>query len=124
LQGSVEVQRAGSKSWTQVKRLDTSLCAGDRLRTGTSSRAALFLQPETLVRVDQNTTITLNQLNEGDRSRVFACRTCGGSDERQVLWGGLLHHALPKEIQGQTPHMNAAVEGTEFMVGLSSDRRN
>ena len=61
LQGTVEVQRAGTANWLGVRRLDTSICAGDRLQTASSSRAALFVQPETLVRVDQNTTITLRQ---------------------------------------------------------------
>ena len=77
LQGSVELQRAGGKDWEPVKRLDTSLCAGDRLRTDALSRAALFVQPETFVRVDQNTTITLNQSNDEIEVEFFACRARG-----------------------------------------------
>lgn len=64
LQGNVAIQRAGTPAWLKVSRLDTSLCAGDRLRTEALSRAALFVQPETLVRVDQNTTISLGQTTD------------------------------------------------------------
>ena len=39
LQGNVEVQRAGTANWLKVSRLDTSICAGDRLRTDALSRA-------------------------------------------------------------------------------------
>jgi hypothetical protein len=60
IQGALEVQRAGTNAWLQIKRLDTSVCPGDRLRTGPLARAALFVEPETLVRVDRNTTIALS----------------------------------------------------------------
>src|SRR3954471_13081909 len=60
IQGSVELLRSGSNEWAKVARLDTSICPGDRVRTGARSRAALFVQPETLVRVDQNTSVVLS----------------------------------------------------------------
>ena len=63
IQGAVEVQRAGQGS-SAITRLDTPLCEGDRLRTGALSRAALISQPETLVRVDQNTSISVSQTTE------------------------------------------------------------
>src|SRR6185295_19108266 len=62
IQGSVEVLRSGSNGWTRVAKLDTSICDGDRVRTGPQSRAALFIQPETLVRVDQNTSVIVSKL--------------------------------------------------------------
>src|SRR5512139_3789308 len=62
IQGTVEVRRrAGAGDWLPVNRLDTSICAGDLLRTGPAARAAIYVQPETLVRVDRNTTIALTQ---------------------------------------------------------------
>src|SRR6266481_9702093 len=64
IQGSIELLRARQNDWSKVTRLDTPLCEGDRLRTGALSRAALFIQPETLVRVDQNTSISVSQTAE------------------------------------------------------------
>src|SRR5689334_515437 len=46
IQGTVEVLRSGSNDWARVAKLDTSVCPGDRIRTGPQSRAALFVQPE------------------------------------------------------------------------------
>jgi hypothetical protein len=64
IQGSIDVLRARQNDWSRVTRLDTPLCEGDRLRTGALSRAALFVQPETLLRVDQNTSIAISQTPE------------------------------------------------------------
>lgn len=121
LQGTVELQRAGTGNWLGLRRLDTSICASDRLRTAPSSRAALFVQPETLVRVDQNTLLTLQQSTDeisvefstDEVSRV----ACSG----QSCGAGYFITRFPKKFKVKTPHVNAAVEGTEFMVELSSE---
>ena len=121
IQGRVEVQRAGAGAWLQVKRLDTSVCPGDRLRTGAQSRAALFVQPETLVRVDQDTTIALSATtaeilveffqDDADQSRLDA-HSCGA---------GYFITRFPKKFKVSATHLNAAVEGTEFQVALRCD---
>ena len=121
LQGSVEIQRAGSKSWIPVQRLDTSLCAGDRLRTGALSRAALFLQPETLVRIDQNTTITLNLSNEEIEVEFFGAELAAEAMNAKSFGAAYFITRFPKKFKVKTPHVNAAVEGTEFMVELTRD---
>src|SRR5262245_50751016 len=58
-QGAVEVQRAGQKHWTPVGRRDVPICQGDRLRVGPLSRALFMIGPEIIVRVDQNTTLSV-----------------------------------------------------------------
>ncbi len=121
LQGSVEIQRAGSKRWIPVQRLDTSLCPGNRLRTGALSRAALFLQPETLVRIDQNTTITLNQSDEEIEVEFFGAELAAESMNAKSFGAAYFITRFPKKFKVKTPHVNAAVEGTEFMVELNSD---
>ena len=57
IQCNIEVLRSGSNEWARIARLDTSVCTGDRLRSGPQSRAALFVQPETLVRVDRKSVV-------------------------------------------------------------------
>jgi hypothetical protein len=61
LQGDVQVQRGGAGAWSSVRQLDTAVSAGDRVRVASHSRAALFVQPETQVRQDHNTTNSLRQ---------------------------------------------------------------
>src|SRR5258705_539034 len=118
IQGSVELLRARQNDWSKVTRLDTSLCEGDKLRTGALSRAALFIQPETLVRLDQNTSIsvsltadkTLVEFTQEDVvATSTAAHTCGA---------GYFITRFSRKLRVNTPHLNAAVEGTEFLVAM------
>jgi tetratricopeptide (TPR) repeat protein len=123
IQGSVELLRSGSNQWTKVARLDTSICPGDRVRTGALSRAALFVQPETLVRVDQNTSVIVSQL--ADETSKTAGETLVEFTQEQVVAVSATAHAcgagyfitrFPRKFKVKTPHLSAAVEGTEFLV--------
>src|SRR6185503_2287519 len=121
LQGNVEIQRAEEKEWAAVKRLDTALCADDRLRTDEQSRALVSLQPETTVRVDQNTVIRLKQSNEEIEVEFFGAELAEGLRNAQPRGAGYFITRFPKKFKVTTPHMNAAVEGTEFMVQITPD---
>jgi len=121
LQGNVELQRFGTVAWLVVKRLDTSICPGDRLRTGAISRAALFVQPETLVRVDQNTTIALGQTTDEILVEFFSDEVAQTARNAQSCGAGYFITRFPKKFKVATPHMNAAVEGTEFSVVSSCE---
>jgi Tfp pilus assembly protein PilF len=121
LQGDVQVQRGGAGSWSSVRRLDTTVCANDRLRVASLSRAVLFVQPETLVRLDQSTTISLRQTAEETHVEVHADELATGSQVSQCCGAVYLITRFPKKFKVTTPHMNAAVEGTEFMVEASRE---
>jgi len=121
LQGNVEIQRAGQKDWAVVKRLDTAICAGDHLRTDAQSRAVLSLQPETMFRVDQNTVIRLKQSGDEIEVEFFGVELAEGLRNAQPRGAGYFITRFPKKFKITTPHMNAAVEGTEFMVQITPD---
>jgi tetratricopeptide (TPR) repeat protein len=109
LQGQVEIQRAGTTSWTRVERLATRLCEGDRLRSGTFSRAALLVSGQALLRIDQNTALGLraspDEIHvEFDSGRVYSISR------------------FPRRFRILTPFVNAGVEGTEFMVTQGRDQ--
>ena len=108
LQGGVELRRAstaGADAGWQVAALDTPLCAGDSVRTQERSRAALLLQNETTLRLDQRTTLTLFA-PEPSRPTLLN------------MLGGALHviTRTPRAFRVTTPFVNANVEGTEFLV--------
>src|SRR6185295_2300543 len=118
-----EVLRSGSNGWTRVAKLDTSICDGDRVRTGPQSRAALFIQPETLVRVDQNTSVLVSQL--ADKTNGTAGETLVEFTQEEVVpisaaahtcGAGYFITRFPRKFKVKTPHLSAAVEGTEFLV--------
>src|SRR5262245_5531688 len=58
LQGRVEVQPAGAAIWTPAT-LDQPLCVGDTVRAGPLAKAALALTNDSVMRLDQLTTLRL-----------------------------------------------------------------
>ncbi len=100
-----------------ITRLDTPICSGDLLRTGATSRAALYVQSETIVRVDQHTTIALAQtvdetvieFFEDQSARPTSSNSCGA---------GYFISRFPKKLSVKSPYLNAAIEGTEFQMAL------
>src|SRR5574341_1875716 len=58
VQGNVEVRRAGQPQ-SQPARLNDTYCPGDRIQVGDKSRADLALTNQPVLRLDQNTVITL-----------------------------------------------------------------
>jgi Tfp pilus assembly protein PilF len=122
IQGTIELLRARQNDWSRVTHLDTSLCEGDRLRTGELSRAALFIQPETLVRVDQNTSISISQTADETLVEFTQESTQDGivpaSTTAHTCGAGYFITRFPRKFRVNTPHLNAAVEGTEFLVAM------
>ncbi|MDO8334141.1 MAG: hypothetical protein Q7T35_05680, partial [Nitrosomonas sp.] len=63
IQGIIELRRAQQSIWQSVS-LDTTLCAGDMIRARSQSRAALRLNNESMLRLDQKTSVTFPELQE------------------------------------------------------------
>ncbi len=63
VQGRVEVRRVNVTQWQPVS-LNDIFCAGDRIRVGDKSRADIALANRAVLRLDQNTTITLGRVQK------------------------------------------------------------
>nr|MCH9664844.1 FecR domain-containing protein [Gammaproteobacteria bacterium] len=109
-QGMVELRRANQTNWQAVT-LNTLLCAGDMLRVRSRSRAALRLSNESMLRLDQKTTIT------------FPERAADKATSLLDLIKGALHiiTRTPKPFKVRTPFLNGAVDGTEFYIGMDEN---
>ncbi|MCI0655171.1 MAG: FecR family protein, partial [Methylococcaceae bacterium] len=107
VQGIVEVKRLKESGWSRVK-LQDQFCAGDSVRAELHSRAGLLLRNETLLRLDQGTTLILPELAEEDSAWLNLLR-------------GALHFIsnIPYRLKVKTPFVNAAIEGTEFAVRVT-----
>jgi Flp pilus assembly protein TadD len=119
IEGAVEVRRAGQSQWQAVSASSVGLCGGDGVHVAARSRAAITLQPETTIRLDQFTTVTLTvrpdetvvELHLDDRVAPAARgRSCGA---------GYFTSRFPRRFRVLTPFVNATVEGTEFEVALA-----
>ena len=104
IDGDVSVQRHGA--W-QRGVLNQSLCARDAVRTGSLSRAAVMLVNEAVLRIDQNSTIYLTDVATDDQkpSVLDLARGAFQSFSRR-----------PRALEVNTPYLNAAVQGTEFVI--------
>src|SRR5437879_2856715 len=109
VQGSVEVRRPSSAVWQEV-RLNDPICGGDMLRVGEPGRAGLLLNNETTLRLDQNTTLTL-AVPDKERPSLLD------------LLSGVIHviSRTPRPFRVKNQYLNAAVEGTEFLVAVTND---
>ena len=105
-QGHVERRVAGREQWLAAQP-DELFCEGDSVRVRANSRAALTLNNNTIVRLDQDTTVTFT-----------------GMQPDQPAWLDLINgvaHFISRVRQSFkviTPFVNAAVEGTEFVVAV------
>ncbi len=104
LQGRAEIKRAGQKRWRMAS-FDDPLCAHESLRVLGNSRVAIRMHNNTLLRLDQGTSINLSAINEPEPQWLDLLR-------------GVVHFIsrTPRILNIRTPFVNAGIEGTELLV--------
>ena len=97
-------------TWQSINLGDT-FCTKDVLRVRENSRVALLLNNDTVVRLDQNTTITFSSLSPD-------------KDSTLDLKEGIAHFIsrVKQAFKVITPFVNAAIEGTEFVVKVEPEQ--
>ena len=110
VQGEIEVKQASTSNWHTVNRNDT-FCPGDSIRVGNNSRAAIVLANETLLRLDQNSAIKLTQFETELPSILEFIKGIGHFISR-----------VPRSLKIETATVDAAIEGTEFVVAVKADK--
>jgi tetratricopeptide (TPR) repeat protein/opacity protein-like surface antigen len=109
VQGEVHARTKDDNQWTPVQ-MNNTFCSGDTLRVQKKSRAAIVLINDTIIRLDQNTTITFTQV-EKKKTSILDIIT------------GAVHFIsrVPRTLKVSTPFVNGNVEGTEFLVRVFKD---
>ena len=110
-QGTIELKEASANVWHLAK-IDALVCPGDFIRVGDRSRGAiLLLAAETVLRIDENTTLQVLEPRQEYRSLLD-------------LLNGVVHFLsrAPRSLEVKTPFVNAAVEGTEFLIRVETNR--
>ncbi|MFZ1955869.1 MAG: FecR domain-containing protein, partial [Desulfobacterales bacterium] len=104
VQGTVESQKAGGTQWQPVKLNDT-LCPGDTIRVLNNSRAQLALANQSVLRINENTSITLEGVDE-DRTTLV-----------DLLKGAALFFSRgTRKLKVKTQYAIFGVRGTEFFI--------
>ncbi|MGA1870041.1 MAG: TonB-dependent receptor domain-containing protein [bacterium] len=110
VQGLAEVKRSGSSRWQPIE-LNGLLCAGDTLHIHERSRAAIVFQNGAMLRLNHQTSITFTP-TEKEKSFLL-----------ELVKGAVYFISrLPRTLKVMTPFVNAAVEGTEFMVRVDKEQ--
>jgi len=109
VEGTVEARRATQTEWLPAALNDT-YAVGDSIRVQAYSRAAILLPDGTVLRLDQNTTVTFTKPEDENRSWL------------DILKGAI--HVISREPQALkviTPFAGAGLEGTEFLVEVTQN---
>src|SRR5215471_16677472 len=103
-EGTIEIRRVDATDWVVLVRGDI-VCMGDSIRAQAFSRATLRLPDQTVIRLDQYSTLTLDERDDGAGSLVKLLR-------------GVIHVISrdPRSLRFSTPHVNAGLKGTEFDI--------
>jgi tetratricopeptide (TPR) repeat protein len=109
-QGTVQVKRVGETQWQQVK-LNETYCPGDVIQVGERSRADVALINQPVLRLDQNTVITLGGLKEERTSLISVIKGAAHFFSR-----------VARGLEVKTAFVNAGVEGTEFFIRVEEDK--
>jgi len=109
IQGTVEVQRAGASQWEPAKLNDT-FSAGDTVRVRRRSRADLALLDQSVLRLNEDTAVTLQPVKPEHTGVLDLVR-------------GAVHFFSrgPRSLEVKTEFVAAGVRGTEFCVIVGPD---
>ena len=110
VQGTIESQRVGETQWQPVRLQDT-YCPGDTIRVRERSRADVALMNQSVLRLNANTTITLEAVKEERTSVVDLLKGAAHFFSRG-----------PRSLEVQTPFTVAGVRGTEFFISVEDDK--
>jgi tetratricopeptide (TPR) repeat protein len=110
LQGQVEIKRGEAGAWMAAA-LDDQLCIGDSIRVGAWARAAIALANESVLSINQLTTLRVDAPAESGRSLL------------DLLFGEVHFFShRPRSLEIDTPIASAGAEGTEFLMRVMPDR--
>jgi tetratricopeptide (TPR) repeat protein len=110
VQGTVEVKRVAQPQWQPV-RLDDTFCPGDSIRVQERSRADIALLNQSVLRLNANSAITIEEPKEKKTGVVDLLRGV-----THILSRG------PNSLEVKTPYTLAGVRGTEFLIAVGADR--
>ena len=125
IQGQVAVRPAGSAVW-QKARLHQELVAGDLVRTGPNSRAAILSLDESQIKLNENTVMLLKSVASSPRLRLGEIVPAAQAQESSVygVSQGEIWLRNKKEeffFELETPTVTATIRGTELNVRVQPD---
>jgi Tfp pilus assembly protein PilF len=108
VQGTVEIRT--SDGWKALA-AGGIVCTGDSVRVMSFSRAAIRLPDKTVLRLDQDTSLTFSEPKDEKGTWIDVLK-------------GVIHVISrdPRFLRFNTPFANAGLDGTEFVLEVTKDR--
>ncbi|MBI2927128.1 MAG: FecR domain-containing protein [Verrucomicrobia bacterium] len=113
IEGKVEVFNVGAADWS-VAHTNQVLQAKDLLRTGLKSRATIRLSNQSVLRVNQLTTLEIQPPTAPARPSILDLK-------KGTTY--LFNRDAPAEVEFRTPLASGAIRGTEFNIDVSDEGR-
>ena len=111
VQGTLDRQAFGKQDWQHIN-AEEMICPGDKVHTEKWSRATLILSNESLMTMDQSTTLDFSDPEES--APPWLLRLMSGSV--------FFRSRQPQRLNIQTPFINAVHKGTEFVVAVDDQQ--
>lgn len=106
--GTVQVKHEGG-SWTSAEN-GMLLYQSDSVKTGDNSSASIILFETSVVRLDSNTEVTIDELTQQEETNVLLSQDSGRT------WNTISKMSGIDDYEVQTPTTVASVRGTAFVV--------
>ncbi len=119
LEGQVQVKRAGEDQWS-LARPNLILSEKDQIRILAKSRAELILDNQSVMRLSENTLLTIHKLEEDAASLKETTRLELSLGKLWTRTAKLFNPASRYDIR--TPTTIAGVQGTVYQVSVRDDR--
>lgn len=110
-EGSVEARRFGAEAWNPAQ-TNQQLRVKDQLRTKLKSRATLRLSNQSVLRVNQLTTLQIEPPTDEAGKSVLDLRSGAAY---------FFNRESPVETQFRTPQASGAIRGTEFNIEVAEN---
>lgn len=110
IEGRVEVARAGQAAWN-AGQTNQPLQTGDRVRTGSKSRATIRLSNLSVLRVNELTTLEIRPALRADSPTGLDLKS--GSTY-------FFNREKSSDVQFRTPLASGAIRGTEFHLAVAA----
>jgi len=126
LQGQVNIRRSEAAQW-EAARVGQPLLAGEAVRTGPASRAAILCNDESQIKLNENTILVLKSVTPSPRINLEQVKPAAAAEPApsiyQILQGEIwLRNKNEKfRFELKTPAVTANIRGTEFTVQVKSD---
>lgn len=119
LDGQVQVKRAGETRWTSA-RPNMILLENDQIKVLSQSRAELILDNQSVLRLAENTLLTIHKLEEEKATQKETARMDISAGKLWVRMAKLFNPASRYDVK--TPTAIAGVQGTVYQVVVGGDQ--